>query len=203
MRFWAKRQVVDTGSPAGHVGRGPGAIRALWSVWRALKVFFPAGVDKTISLVSVREALFCTYVSVHAVCFLPQALMSCEHTAQTYTRYTTDNMHRSHRSNAAAHTPCVFDTPIRAVLLWLVVFVGTLRPHFIVSHIFFYPYVPRVTSNVPVHFFWVVARSTDHRLENNTHSSAHSVLTSSFLQHHNQPCCPAAAAAVGTSCAYG
>ena len=31
-RFWAKRQVVDTGSPAGHIGRGPDAIRALWSV---------------------------------------------------------------------------------------------------------------------------------------------------------------------------
>ena len=60
----------DTWSPAGHIGRGLGAIRALWSAWQALKVFFPAGVDKTISLVSAREALFCTYVSVNVVCFL-------------------------------------------------------------------------------------------------------------------------------------
>ena len=56
-------------------------------------------------------------------------------------------MHRSHRSNAAAHTPCVCDTPIRAVLLWLVVFVG-------------------------------------HRPDNKG-DNAQSVLTSSFLQHHN------------------
>ena len=33
--------------------------------------FFPAGMDKATSLVSVREALFCTYVSVNVVCFLP------------------------------------------------------------------------------------------------------------------------------------
>ena len=50
----------DTGSPAGHIGRGLCAIRALWSAWRALEGFFPAGVEKTNSLVSIREALFCT-----------------------------------------------------------------------------------------------------------------------------------------------
>ena len=31
--------------------------------------FFPAGVDKTISLVSVCEALFCSYISVNVACF--------------------------------------------------------------------------------------------------------------------------------------
>ena len=30
----------DTRSPAGDIGRGLGAIHALWSAWRALKVFF-------------------------------------------------------------------------------------------------------------------------------------------------------------------
>ena len=43
--------------------------------------------------------------------------------------HTTDNMRRSHRYNAAAHTPCVCDTPICAVLLWLVVFIGACRPY--------------------------------------------------------------------------
>ena len=37
--FLAQREVVDTGSPSGHTGRGPGASRALWSAWQALKVF--------------------------------------------------------------------------------------------------------------------------------------------------------------------
>ena len=53
--------------------------------------------------------------------------MSCEHTAQTHTRYITDNMHRSHRCNPAAHAPRVCDTPMSAVLLWLVVFVGVFH----------------------------------------------------------------------------
>ena len=35
------RTVVDTGSSAGHIGRGPGAIRASWSAWKkASKLFF-------------------------------------------------------------------------------------------------------------------------------------------------------------------
>ena len=105
--------------------------------------------------------------------------MSREHTAQTYTRYTTDDMHRSHRSNAAAHTPCVCDTPIRAVLLWLVVFVGVFHrlPDF-------FSYVCTQADVYPCTFFCVVARSTDHRPDNNS-NSPQSVLTSSFLQHHN------------------
>ena len=40
---------VDEGRPSGHSRRGLGAIRALCRAWRALKVFFSAGVDKTIS----------------------------------------------------------------------------------------------------------------------------------------------------------
>ena len=51
--FSAKREVVDTGSPGGHTGRGPGAIRAPWRACQALKVSCSAGVDKTISLASV------------------------------------------------------------------------------------------------------------------------------------------------------
>ena len=50
---WAKfrnnAEELDTGRPSEHFGRGLGAIRALWSAWQALNVFFPAGVDKTIS----------------------------------------------------------------------------------------------------------------------------------------------------------
>ena len=44
----AKRLVVDMGSPPGHIDPGPGAIRALWSVWQAAlkSCFFFAGVYK-------------------------------------------------------------------------------------------------------------------------------------------------------------
>ena len=38
-----------------------------------------------------------------------------------------NRQHGSHRSNAAAHTTCVCDTLICAILLWLVVFVGACR----------------------------------------------------------------------------
>ena len=48
----------------GNIGIGPGAIRALWSVYQAHKVCFSAGVGNTISMVSVRDAIFCTYVPV-------------------------------------------------------------------------------------------------------------------------------------------
>ena len=49
----------------------------------------------------------------------------CAHSSDIYQApgYTTGNMHRFHRTNAAAHTPGVRDTPMCAVLLWLVVFV--------------------------------------------------------------------------------
>ena len=60
--------------------------------------------------------------------------MSCEHTVRTYTRYTTDNMHESHRHNAAAHTLCVGDPPICAVLLRLLVFIGACRPYITVCY---------------------------------------------------------------------
>ena len=39
------------------------------------KFFFPAGVDTTISLVSVREALFYTYVSVNKFCLFSHLLL--------------------------------------------------------------------------------------------------------------------------------
>ena len=167
--------------PGRKQGSGLGATHSLWTAWRALKVFHPAGVDKTISLVSVREALFCTYVSVNVFYgFLPLALMSYEHTAQTYTRHITDNMHRSHRPNAAAHTPCVCDTPMCAVL-WLVVFVGVFHR---MPDIFSY-----VCTQADVHpstFICVVAWAMDHRPDNNS-NSPQSLLTSSFLQHNNNP----------------
>ena len=60
--FLAQRQVVDTASPAEHIGRGLGATRALWNAWQAVNLFFSVGVEKTISLVSAREAFLCTYV---------------------------------------------------------------------------------------------------------------------------------------------
>ena len=41
------RMEVDTGRPPGHIGRGLGAIRALWSAWQALS--FLSGVGKSIS----------------------------------------------------------------------------------------------------------------------------------------------------------
>ena len=60
---------VDTGRPSGHFGRGLGAIRALWSAWQALKVFFPAGVDKSISRgFCMRSDLF-SYVRTIFFCF--------------------------------------------------------------------------------------------------------------------------------------
>ena len=63
--------------------------------------------------------------------------------------YITDNR-RSHRSNAAAHLPCVCHTPICAVLPWVVVFVGACRPYFTIClskyHIWWYllTYKPRL-----------------------------------------------------------
>ena len=42
------RDFAEEGRPDTTVcGRGLGAIRALWSAWRALKLFFSAGMDKT------------------------------------------------------------------------------------------------------------------------------------------------------------
>ena len=41
--FRQNTKYSDTGSPAGLLGLGFGAIRALWSAWRALKSFFPGG----------------------------------------------------------------------------------------------------------------------------------------------------------------
>ena len=48
------------------------------------QIFFWVGVDKTSSLVSVREAYFVPYVPVKCCLFF--ALGSHEYTAQTYTR---------------------------------------------------------------------------------------------------------------------
>ena len=53
----------DTGNPAGHTDwsrsrRDPCTLKRV----AGARSFFPAGVDKTISLVSVREAFFYTYV---------------------------------------------------------------------------------------------------------------------------------------------
>ena len=43
--FPQNAKYVDTGRPSGTCGRGLSSIRALQLAWRALKVFFPAGVD--------------------------------------------------------------------------------------------------------------------------------------------------------------
>ena len=120
--------------------------------------------------------------------------MSFAYTAQTYTTYTTDNVHRAHRSNAAAHTPCVCDTPMCAVLPWLVVFVIIFhRPPDFVSYVY-------TQADISLYIFCVVAQSTDHHPDNNS-DSAQSLLTSSFL-HLPQPCCPAATAAVDITRVY-
>ena len=89
--------------------------------------FSLAGGDKTISLVSVREALPCTrYIRTgkFVVCILPHGHRLDIHCR---TRETTGNIHRAQRSNGAALTPCVRDIPIRAVLLWLGCFYRGLR----------------------------------------------------------------------------
>ena len=65
---------VDRGSPSRHSRQGLGAMRAVCRAWGVLKVFFPAGVDKTISrsflsgVVSYSHffahvGVFCSYVS--------------------------------------------------------------------------------------------------------------------------------------------
>ena len=72
LRFSGKRQEVDTGSAAGHIGRGPGAIHAVCGACGKPSKFFSSGVDKTISLVSVQqEALILHEWMYHVVCFLP------------------------------------------------------------------------------------------------------------------------------------
>ena len=106
--------------------------------------------------------------------------MSCGRTAQTYTGYITDNMYRPHCSNAAAHTPCVCDTPMCAVLLGLVVFVGVFHR----LPVFFHTDVFAQADVYPCTTFCVVARSTDHRPDNNR-NNPQSVFTFSFLKHHN------------------
>ena len=92
--FSAKTQMLEDMNPAEHMGPGLGAIRSLWSAWQALKGFFPAGVNKTISLVSIREALFRTRVNVGISLFLyvlvvPSAMVFCVRTQ--HTTQTTDN----------------------------------------------------------------------------------------------------------------
>ena len=71
------RYVVDTGSPSGHIGRGPGAIRALWSAWQALLFIFCRREWRTLFawLRYVREAFFCTHKPVKSrqVFVLPRA----------------------------------------------------------------------------------------------------------------------------------
>ena len=130
-RFLAKRLVLDTASPAGHVGRGPGAIRVFGTAWQAFKKKNPAEVNKTTPLVSVQGALLSTYVPEKR-CLFPSL-----GSHKLYIRCTADNTHISHRYNAAAHTPWVCGTLISAVLLWLVVFIGACRPYSTVCHIFF------------------------------------------------------------------
>ena len=82
-RVSAKRQVVDTGSPSRHMGRDPGATPAFWNAWQVLKVVFYREWKRLFSLVSVREALFCTYVPVQCCLFFALLLSvgSHEHTA--------------------------------------------------------------------------------------------------------------------------
>ena len=128
--------------------------------------------------------------------------MSCSHTAnKTHTMYTTDNMHSSHRSNAAAYTPCMCDTPKCAVFLWLVVvLVGAYRLYSTVCQICFRPKVPRLTYILAFTFVCCCTEHGQHRPGNNS-NSAHSVLTLQ-LPTPPQPCCPAVSA-VGTPCAYG
>ena len=111
-------------------GRGPGVTRAPSSAWRALKLFFRRERTGRMSLVSVREALFCTYVPVKC-----RQLLSPfhEHTAQTCTRRTRNNRQRAKRENAAARKHqqeirCVCGTAVRALQLWLAVFVGACGP---------------------------------------------------------------------------
>ena len=186
-------------SPAGPIGRGLGATRTLWSAWQALNGIFPAGVDRTKSLISAREALFCTYASVNVLCFLPEAPRKlCAHCSGIIyhipgTRYTTDNMHRSHRSNAAAHTPCVCDTPMCAVLLWMIVSVVVFhRPL-----VFFHTYVPSLVY--PCTFFGLLS----HRAQAIAQTTIATVHRGRFylqLRTLSQPRCPAAPVA-GTPCA--
>ena len=73
--FSAKREVLGHGKPGRtHWSRSRRDPCTLERVAGAQSFSFPAGVDRTISLVSVREALLCTYVPVYPgniiVCFL-------------------------------------------------------------------------------------------------------------------------------------
>ena len=102
--------------------------RSVPSEARGMPSFFyvSAGVDKTITLVSIREALFYTYVAVK--CRPLFALGSHELWAHSQDIRQVDSMHRAHRYNAAARTPCVCDAPVCAVLPWLAVLIGACGP---------------------------------------------------------------------------
>ena len=130
-----KTRRIRHGKPARthkpRVGRDPCPLERVASPQR----FVSTGEDKTISLVWAREALFCTrYVhtdKMSSVFFL----FPHEHTTHIY-QVETDNGQRAQRFNAVPHkhqqtSPCVCDTPICTVLLWLlliVAFFGTFGP---------------------------------------------------------------------------
>ena len=85
-------------------GLGPGAIRAVWSAWRALKYFFRREWIRRFSLISVREASFCAFVPVkRRQCFS----LSRSHSPDVY---QVDNRQQAKRYDVAAykhHRACV------------------------------------------------------------------------------------------------
>ena len=68
---FADAKGVDRGRSSGHCRRCLGAIRAVWSAWRALKVFFLPEMDNTISrsFYVLHETLFCI-LCFSSWCFL-------------------------------------------------------------------------------------------------------------------------------------
>ena len=140
----------DTGSPTGHIGRDLGAIRALRSAWRPLGVVFPAGVDKTISLVSRQEAFFCTYVSETCCLFSP--LGSHElgaHNSDIYQVHSRQHAQIPSLQSCRPHAVRVRYTHVRSRVA-VAGCVGACRPYYTVCHIFVF--LPTVTC-IPVHYF--------------------------------------------------
>ena len=77
---------------------------------RRSKFFFPAGVDKTISLVSIREAFFCTYVPLkcrHFFCpsctrVLPGSIIPGSISTYPYVFFNTTHKTDNRQTNTAA-----------------------------------------------------------------------------------------------------
>ena len=141
------------------------SVYIFWSAWQALRVFFSGGSGGD-DLLGFSTRGLILYVRVGKLLSRGLGLFSSHQVRNKY-------IYKSRFFNAACHTPfahspCVCDAPICAVLLWLVVFVGDCRTYFTicldqVPDVFIYIYIYAhtqagvciITSLLPCCFVWI------------------------------------------------